>query len=280
MGFWDSLRVPQRIRNANVSFVASIYTTTTDVRVFVSQTDEKLGGLVIVRGPQRQPSSQSDSQPSSSRVGPIHQSSDQASTSNPPSSSTQHVPPPTRQTKPNSSVPPGRARKKGKEREITDAPNGAAEPDVDEDVRRMNSEADDLRDRSRASLASMTPAAQRVQLEIPTPSTNLGKSRIRQLQVQDKPGKSGPLGTPPPKSAPKDIMLPLPERDTPQIVKNRLMRGESGSKRGPSNLSAAGSAVNGTSGPDDSTSSTRRRSSLGRGKRVSANFDTGIISEF
>jgi hypothetical protein len=69
-------------------------------------------------------------------------------------------------------------------------------------------------------------------------------------------------------------MLPLPERDTPQIVKNRLMRGETGSKRMPSALS------NGTSVEEAVVvNGGRRRSSLGRGKRVSASFDTGIISE-
>ena len=249
----------------------------TNVRVVCLSVEEKLGGLVIVRGPPKVPSSQSNSQPSSSRIIP-DQSTDQTSTSGPSSSSTQKTVPSTRQTKPPSATT-DQTRQKGKARETPDASNvGVDQDEADEDVRRMNSEADDIRDRTRASLANMTPAAQRVQLEIPSPSLQqMGKSRMRQLQGA-KSGKSGRLGTPPSKGSSKDIVMALPDHDTPQIVKNRLMRGEPGTKRMPSTLS--NSSINGAGSTSDSMNGTRRRSSLGRGKRVSTSLDTGIISKY
>ncbi|KAL5504421.1 hypothetical protein ACEPAH_8496 [Sanghuangporus vaninii] len=165
-----------------------------------------------------------------------------------------------------------RVRKKGKGRDV---PAGTAgDNEVEEDVRQMNSEADNLRDRSRASIANMTPAAMTVELEFPPPKSsapNGGKSRVQQLKGHFEPG--GPSQTD------REGTIPIAEQETPQIVRNRLFRGES---RPPPESSSGQSRTSGSSGPPSSSGpgSSRRRSSFSmRGKRVSSTFEsTGIIT--
>ncbi|TFY50902.1 hypothetical protein EVG20_g11265, partial [Dentipellis fragilis] len=129
------------------------------------------------------------------------------------------------------SVPgaPGPSHRKGRDRDVP----ATARPDreVDEDVRQMETEADDLRRQSRAHPSSDT----------------------------SKPHSSSQY---------TDTILPLAPRETPQIEKNKAMRGESSQ---PSGSGGAGGPGGGH----------RRRSSLSmRGKRTSTSFaTTGIISE-
>lgn len=172
-------------------------------------------------------------------------------------------------------VKKGRAHARITEEETDDA--------VDEDVRQMNSEADELRDRSRASLAHVSPDATRVHFKFPAPKqpAKPHKARVRQLQA------GGPgLGTPPAQSGSRDTLIPLVERETPQIMKNKVMRGEHPSmKQAPSTSRSTSSkssegSVNDGAASSSQTSGHRRRTSMGmRGKRISAAFEaTGIIS--
>ena len=98
--------------------------------------------------------------------------------------------------------------------------------DTDEDVRIMTSEADDLRRQSRAHVETRDTALADIS------------------QTRSKPRSTSHM----------DSTLPLEPRETPQIEKNRQLRGEGGH---------------------------RRRSSVNmRGKRASTNFEnTGVISE-
>lgn len=84
--------------------------------------------------------------------------------------------------------------------------------------------ADELHDRSRASLAHVSLDAPRFTYQFPAPKPPLqrSKSRVRQLQA-DGPGPG--LGTPP-HTVLRDTFIPLVECDTPPIVKNAMTRGE------------------------------------------------------
>lgn len=101
-----------------------------------------------------------------------------------------------------------------------------AEDAIDEGVRQMNSEVDELRDRSRASLAHVSLDAPRFTYQFPAPKPPLqrSKSRVRQLQA-DGPGPDLGLGTPP-HTVSRDTFIPLVECDTPSIEKNAMKRGE------------------------------------------------------
>ena len=138
-------------------------------------------------------------------------------------------------------------------------------------MRQMNSEADDLRDRTRASLANMTPGAKEVDLELPPTNAVNGKplkSKVRQSKTQQG-GRTGITDTP--TRAGREGTMPVMEQETPQIAKNRLMRGE---QKAPSSLGVSDSSNSRQGGL------TRRRSSFGsRGKRSSSSYEsTGIIS--
>ncbi|KAI9061190.1 hypothetical protein FKP32DRAFT_1631862 [Trametes sanguinea] len=105
-----------------------------------------------------------------------------------------------------------------------------ADPEVDEDVRQMQSESDTLRRRSQAAEQVASGAA--------------------------ADGFQFPARTsrPPTSSSRRDIdtIVPIAQQETPQIEKNKIMRGETGH---------------------------RRRSSVSRGKRISSSYEaTGVIS--
>ncbi len=103
-----------------------------------------------------------------------------------------------------------------------------AEPEVDEDVRQMQSETDTLRQRSQAAASSMN-----TDVEFPA-------------RTPRKPNSSSRRNI--------DTTEPIALQETPQIEKNKAMRGESGH---------------------------RRRSSVSRGKRVSSSYEaTGVICEW
>ena len=192
--------------------------------------------------------------------------------------------PSTSQKPPSRSKPPSssrshdpafnRVRKKGKEKDIS-GEGAVGEQEVEEDVRMMNSEADDLRDRSRASIANMAPDAMNVDFPIrpsaSKPPSKGGKSRAQQPppQRQGSTSRGEPPETPRSRSA-QDRMMPIQEEETPQIDKNREFRGQLSRRASSSSISDSG----------ELTGSARRRNSMGmRGKRASSTFDTGIISE-
>ena len=182
----------------------------------------------------------------------------------------------------------------------------AADQAMEEDVRMMNSEAEDLRERSRSSAAHLSsPGGVQPEFSFPPPSAkSASKLRSRNASQPDRPSPTTPssssyalqngVTTSTIRKMP-DTMQPIAEQETPQIAKNRVMRGQLPSaarKAPPENLSVAGgrrpSAEPGPSNPNASdninghaSSSTpgRRRSSMGmRGKRVSASFDaSGVL---
>ncbi|KAI0760969.1 Mis12-Mtw1 protein family-domain-containing protein [Trametes elegans] len=179
--------------------------------------EEQPGGLVIVRAPAPgNRTLQIEPVRSESRA-PSRQPSAQPQTS-------QSTKPPSKKLRAEGS---SRAVGKAKERDVYATTR--ADPEVDEDVRQMQSEADSLRRRSQAA----EQAAGHAQGDIQFPARS---------------------SRPPDPSSRRNIdtMVPIAQQETPQIEKNKLMRGESGH---------------------------RRRSSVSRGKRISSSFETtGVIS--
>ena len=117
---------------------------------------------------------------------------------------------------------------KAKDREVYAATR--ADPEVDEDVRQMQSETDTLRRKSQAAEQAAGSLNGDVQFPPRTPRA---------------PGSSSRRDV--------DTVAPLAQQETPQIEKNKIMRGETGH---------------------------RRRSSVSRGKRASSSYETtGIICE-
>lgn len=188
--------------------------------------EEQPGGLVIVRAsstrpPSQPPPSQSEAQP--------HQ--------RPPSRSASVQPPQQHPPNANAAKPPSKKFRadtidtaaqqrtaKGREREPP--PGLRSEPEMDEDVRQMQSETNNLRhQKSRVANGAINPAFQ-FPAEPTTPEDN---HRIR------------------------PVMQPIATSETPQILKNKIMRGE--------------------------VPNPRRKSSISRGKRASSSFEnTGVIS--
>ena len=122
-----------------------------------------------------------------------------------------------------------RAVGKAKDREVYATTR--ADPEVDEDVRQMQSEADTLRRKSQAAEQAAGSLSSDVQFPPRTPRAANSSSR-RDV----------------------DTMAPLTQQETPQIEKNKIMRGETGH---------------------------RRRSSISRGKRASSSYETtGVICEW
>lgn len=204
--------------------------------MFLVLGEEQPGGLVIVRAPTLRPSSpqnntlqpNGDSSHLSRRLSPVPQSLPSSDslvrgTSRPPS------------IKPKTG--PSRAPTGG------DRCNGLAtmreEPELDEDVRRMEVETNDLRRRSQAK-ESTTQSSQR-----PHSIANSSSERY-----------------------PLDALQPIAECETPQIERNKLLREGQPlpRRREPST-------------PHSSTPQHSRRSSLSmRGKRISTSFEnTGVI---
>ncbi|KAI0707056.1 Mis12-Mtw1 protein family-domain-containing protein [Earliella scabrosa] len=177
--------------------------------------EEQPGGLVIVRAPG--PASRSlhiEPVPSESRSASV-----QPQTLLPPSK------PPSKKLRADGS---SRAVGKAKEREVYTT--NRAEPEVDEDVRQMQSETDTLRRRSQAA-AEQAAGSLGADVQFP-PRTPRPPNSSSRRNV--------------------DTTEPIAQRETPQIEKNKMMRGETGH---------------------------RRRSSVSRGKRVSSSYEaTGVIS--
>ncbi|KAI0058764.1 hypothetical protein BV25DRAFT_1840796 [Artomyces pyxidatus] len=188
-------------------------------RKFVSSSvangEEQPGGLVIIRSvPSHPPSSQGVKPPSSS----------QSSTPDPTTSRVPPSQPPNKKFKASSSgTSTSNKTGKGKERDLS--ASSRPEVEVDEDVRRMETETDALRRASRPHTGSSS-----MSLDF-TRETNHSRQ-----------------------SSHIDSSLPLAPRETPQIEKNKIMRGESGH--------------------------VRRSSLTSRGKRTSTSFEnTGVITQ-
>lgn len=118
--------------------------------------------------------------------------------------------------------------------------NGTVDLDEDarqsEDVRQMQSETDTLRRRSRP------PETINPEFHFPPPDSSLnGKGHKPSSQQRGRI---------------REMSQPLPLQETPEIRKNKLLRG------------------------DPVVGKTRRKSSLSRGKRISSTFEnTGVIGE-
>ncbi|RDX56966.1 hypothetical protein OH76DRAFT_1491402 [Lentinus brumalis] len=176
--------------------------------------EEQPGGLVIVRAPA--PTNRSlhiEPVPPESRASSVQ-----------PQTLLQPSKPPSKKLRAEGS---SRAVGKAKERDVYATTR--AEPEVDEDVRQMQSETDTLRRRSQA--AGQVASSMNSDVEFPA-------------RTPRKPNSSSRRDI--------DITEPIALQETPQIEKNKAMRGESGH---------------------------RRRSSVSRGKRVSSSYEaTGVIS--
>ena len=196
--------------------------------------EEQPGGLIIVRAPVQR------------AVSPLNRPSSQplpATTSNPPSrppsSHSQPQPSTSNSIALGPSKPPSKKFKADSSRAPTNAKSRDVlattreEPELDEDIRQMESETDHLHNRSRAKEAAH-------------PSFYLP-----------------PTATTPSKRHPPDVLRPLPESETPQIERNKLMR------EGPSIPRT----------PQTQTPSHSRRTSMSlRSKRISTSFEnTGVI---
>lgn len=193
--------------------------------------EEQPGGLVIVRAPVSRPSSpqnnHSSSQPSITTTRAPSRSQLIPSTSTVPPSK-----PPAKKFKAESSRAPTSTKSR-------DVPSSTREePELDEDVRRMESETDHLRQRSRAKDA--IDSSFKFPPSTPKPSTQ------RYLS---------------------DALHTLPESETPQIKRNKLLReGAPLPPRTPQ-----------TKTPQHS----RRVSMSARGKRISTSFETtGVICAY
>jgi len=175
--------------------------------------EEQPGGLVIVRAPAQQNLFSSQPLVSTSSRPPAFLSQPLASTSQPPS----------KKLKADSSRAPTGA----KQRDVPAAPP-REDLEIDEDVRQMEDETDNLRRRSRAK-----------------------ESNNQTQSFQFLP--SSPSGRHPP-----DTLQPLPDCETPQIQRNKLLR--VGQPRTPQ-------------------AQTPRRTSMSmRSKRTSTSFEnTGVI---
>ncbi|KAG6374429.1 Mis12-Mtw1 protein family-domain-containing protein [Boletus reticuloceps] len=196
------------------------------------------GGLVIVRAPVQRAISPLN--PPSSSSQPLPATTSQPP-SRPPSSHSQPLPSTSNSIAPGPSKPlskkfradSSRAPTSAKSREVLATTR--EEPELDEDIRQMESETDHLRSRSRAKEAAH-------------PSFQLP-----------------PTASTPSRRHPPDALQPLPESETPQIERNKLMREGPSIPRTPQT---------------PATSHSRRTSMSMRGKRISNSFEnTGVISQ-
>ncbi|KAJ3484487.1 hypothetical protein NLI96_g5606 [Meripilus lineatus] len=184
--------------------------------------EAKPGGLVIIRAPPTRANHAQSSNLHTSDTTSQPSSQTPSSSTSTPNDSTQ----PTSKRGKSDNAPSSRRTGKGKDRELTST--NRSEPEVDEDVRQMQSEADDLRRRSRSE-ASVGSLDQTIQFPSSRPPRTPSHERIH------------------------DASHPIPLQETPQIEKNKIMRGETGH---------------------------RRRSSVSRGKRASSSFEnTGVITQ-
>ncbi|KAI0091077.1 Mis12-Mtw1 protein family-domain-containing protein [Irpex rosettiformis] len=192
--------------------------------------EEQPGGLVIIRAP-------STRSPSEDPHGNRHPPRASPFPSNPLPNGTSSKPP---SKKLRSDIPDIHTNSKERDKP-PNSRSGLVDTDEDaqqsEDVRRMQSETDTLRRRSRPP-ETINPAFQ-----FPASSSNSnGVSKGLKAPSQQR----GRI---------REMSQPLPLQETPEIRKNKLLRGESVGK-------------------------TRRKSSLSRGKRISSTFEnTGVIAQ-
>ncbi|KAI0925492.1 hypothetical protein AcV5_008214 [Taiwanofungus camphoratus] len=167
--------------------------------------EEQPGGLVIVRAPA--------ARHDALHIEPLPQTQPRAP-SRPPSApplqqlTTDPSKQPSKKFKADGSTTSSRSIAKGKDRELYASTR--AEPEVDEDVRLMQSETDTLRRQSQAaeqSVGALNPA-----FHFPSPKSN-----------RQQP--------PPSNQRVHDASLPLPLRETPQIERNKVMRDGSHHRR-------------------------------------------------
>ncbi|KAI6098322.1 Mis12-Mtw1 protein family-domain-containing protein [Pisolithus croceorrhizus] len=192
------------------------------------------GGLVIVRAP-------ASSQPVLATVSRLPPLSHPPSSSQPLPSSTNVVEHSNKKLKLDSS---SRAPTGAKQRDVIATTR--EEPELDEDIRQMENETDDLRRRSRAKESTNQS------LQFPHSSSSAQRQHTA------------------------DTIQPLPECETPQIVRNKLMR------EGPPLSNHHDSEPSTPHSPrTPQAQQTPRRTSLSmRGKRVSTSFEnTGVISQ-
>jgi len=200
--------------------------------LLVLGAEEQPGGLLIVRGARASPP---PSQPPSAP----------ATTSKQPS----------KKFRAGSSQPPTRGTSSQR------ADDSLLDPQIENDVRAMEDEADSLRRNSRAPTSldyssSLNPAFQFPAAK-PTNGKSTGKAKTK-LGNETVVVMSFPL--------------PLPADDTPQIVRNKRLR--AGAMARFDQAAASPQVVDST----NEKSKHRRRSSVGRGKRISSSFaNTGVI---
>ncbi|EMD31504.1 hypothetical protein CERSUDRAFT_100359 [Gelatoporia subvermispora B] len=182
--------------------------------------EEQPGGLVIVRAPSARPASvQPTSQPNGHSLRP--DLPQPRATSRPPSVAPSNRPPdlskpPSKKFKAADVSTSGRTVGKGKDRNVYTSTR--ADPEVDEDVRQMQSETDTLRRKSQAA----ENAVGNLNSDIQFPPPKLPLHRQPHL--------------PPSNHRVHDASHPLPLQETPQIERNKMMR-EGGHHRRRSSLS-------------------------------------------
>ncbi|EKM58573.1 uncharacterized protein PHACADRAFT_171852 [Phanerochaete carnosa HHB-10118-sp] len=192
--------------------------------------EEKPGGLVIVRASSAHPPHSQETPPTR----PEPQQPQRHSSVPPPSRTTPngdvngaHLARPSKKFRADSNVTSSSNKGEGRE-----ALGVVVEADEDEAVRQMRSETDMLR---RKSLAAAATTKLDPKFQFPAPEAS---SRSTKQPSQSR-GRM------------REMSQPLPQQDTPQQERNKLLRGQSGH---------------------------RRKSSLTRGKRISSTYEsTGVI---
>ena len=165
--------------------------------------------------------------------------------------SSQPANPPSKKFKASNAAPSASQHEGAKTTKRNATPLASIQDDreVDNQVRAMDDETDILRRKSRMN--SIDPA-----LRIQPQSTLTSKTRPTPTQPKSKS-----------KSKFIDSVVPLPEADTPQIERNKKLR------------EGAMAAIRSDRDTSPSEATSRRKSTGGRGKRISSSFEnSGIIS--
>lgn len=193
--------------------------------------EEQPGGLVIVRASSARP---------------------QLLQEPPPSSRQPSNPPPTRNTA-NGTIPVPPAKKykagfdvveaqEGKRKERVVLAENRTEPEIDEDVRIMQSEADILRQQSRSAAESSHSNGANPDFQFPAPTPNGRNKSLRPPPSQSRG-----------RTVTRETSQPINDQETPRIERNKMLRADPGH-------------------------SARRKSSLTRGKRITTSYaNTGVI---
>ncbi|KAF8650299.1 hypothetical protein AX16_005307 [Volvariella volvacea WC 439] len=232
--------------------------------------EEQPGGLLIVRAtPTSFPPSQPLNSERPSAQPPSRPPSQQALRQAPPSTlpSSQPIPstslkPPQKKFRAESQPPPSTSalRNGYKTNSLTRSRDFSNDEDMERDVREMESEVDALKRSSRAHVSTDTSINSSLRFSSLGPGGPNGKERSI-----DKS-----------KSKVVDVSLPLPEHDTPTIVRNKKLR--EGAMQAISNGPQPQRSM--SEEPSETSGSRRRRSSFSsRGKRISSSYQaTGVIS--